>query len=180
MRGRLAFLLLVAAAPLPAFAQPPLDPAALELARVLMTQDDSLEGDSDIGSVRARVENILLGEAGACNPSLADCRMAAAAAVERHAEAFMREERERRVRINAYLLAEALRPDEMTRYAQFLRSPEGARLVMAIGLLRNNDRTARRRRELERTLARTTPAALADARADFRRRARNIPSAPPR
>lgn len=180
MRVRLAALLLVAAAPLAAFAQPPLDPAALELARVLMTQDDSLEGDSDIGSVRARIENILLGEAGTCNPSLADCRMAAAAAVERFAPAFMQEERERRVRINAYLLADVLQPAEMVRFAQFLRSAEGSRLVMALGLLRNRDRTARRRRELERTLERTTPAALAEARADFRRRARNIPRAAPR
>jgi hypothetical protein len=180
MRGRLAALLLVVAAPLPALAQPPLDPAALELARVLMTQDDSLEGHSDIGSVRSRIENILLGEAGSCNPSLADCRMAAAQAVERYAEAFMREERERRVRINAYLLADTLRPEEMARFAQFLGSAEGNRLVMAMGLLRNRDRTARRRRELERVLERTTPAALAEARADFRRRARNIPRAAPR
>lgn len=180
MRGRLAFLLLLATAPLPALAQPPLDPAALDLARVLMTQDDSLDGDADIGSVRGRIENMLLREPGACNPSLSDCRLAAASAVDRFAAAFMQEERERRVRINAYLLADQLRPEEMVRFAQFLRSPEGSRLVAALSLLRDNDRTARRRRELERSMERAPPAALAGARAEFRRLSRNIPAAPPR
>jgi len=180
MKGRLAALLLMAAAPLPASAQPPLDPAALDLARVLMTQDDSLDGDADIGSVRNRIENILFSEPGACNPSLPDCRSAAAEAINRFAPAFMQEERERRVRINAWLLADVLQPDEMARFAQFLRSPEGSRLVTALSVLRGTDRTARRRRELERSVARTPPAALAGARAEFRRLSRYIPAAPPR
>jgi len=182
MRGRLAALLLIAAAaaPVRAAAQPPLDPAALDLARVLMSQDRSLDADADLPSVRGRIENILLREPGACNPSLSDCRLAAASAVERFAPAFQQEERARQVRINAYLLADSLRPEEMARFAAFLRSEEGTRLVMALGLLRDNDRTGRRRRELERMMERTTPAALAQARAEFRRQSRNIPAAPPR
>jgi len=178
MRKRLAALLM-AAAPLPAAAQPALDPAALDLARVLMAQDPSLHG-ADPGRVRSRIENILLREPGACNPSLSDCRLAAAAAVDRHAAAFLQEELARQERINAWLLADTLRPEEMARFAGFLRSPEGTRLVMALGLLRDNDRTGRRRRELERMMERTEPAALASARAEFRRQSRNIAAAPPR
>jgi hypothetical protein len=180
MRKYLAAFLLFGALAAPAAAQPPLDPAALDLARVLMAQDASLYGNADLGSVRGRIEQILLGEPGACNPQLSDCRMAAASAVDRHAAAFLQEERARQERINAYLLADALRPDEMARFAQYLRSTEGQRLVMALGLLRDNDRTGRRRRELEREMARTVPAALAQARAEFRRLSRNIPAPPPR
>jgi len=68
----------------------------------------------------------------------------------------------------------------MAHFAQYLRSPEGARLTLALGLLRDNDRTGRRRRELERMIARTVPASIAQARAEFRRLSRNVPVAPPR
>ena len=180
MRTYLAAFLLFGAMASPAAAQPPLDPAALDLARVLMSQDPALYGDADLGSVRGRVEQMLLGEPGACNPTLSDCRMAAAAAVEHFAPAFLQEERARQERINAWLLADALRPEEMAHFAQYLRSAEGTRLVMALGLLHDNDRTGRRRRELERQLARTVPAAIAQARAEFRRLSRDIAAAPPR
>ena len=189
MRTYLAAFLLFGAMASPAAAQPPLDPAALDLARVLMSQDPALYGDADLGSVRGRVEQMLLGEPGACNPTLSDCRMAAAAAVEHFAPAFLQEERARQERINLagktvagadWLLADALRPEEMARFAQYLRSAEGTRLVMALGLLHDNDRTGRRRRELERQMARTVPAAIAQARAEFRRLSRDIAAAPPR
>lgn len=181
MKRYLAAFLLFGCMAAPAAAQPPLDPAALELARVLMAQDPTLYGDNDLGSVRGRVEQILLGEPGACNPSLTDCRSAAQAAVQQYAPAFLQEERARQERINAYLLADTLRPGEMAHFAQYLQSPEGQRLTLALGLLRDNDRTGRRRRELERMLARTLPpVAIAQARAAFRRLSRNIPVAPPR
>src|SRR5437868_4470863 len=174
----LAFALLLL--PAPAAAQPPLDPAALDLARVLMAQDASLYRDTDLGSVRGRIERILIEEPGACNPTLADCRMAASSAVEQFAPAFQQEERVRQERINAYLLADNLRPEEMAHFAQYLRSAEGARLVLALGLLHDNDRTGRRRREVERMMERNVPAAIAQARAEFRRLSRNLPVAPPR
>lgn len=181
MKRYFAAFLLFGVTAAPAAAQPAPDPAALELARVLMAQDASLYGDNDLGSVRGRVEQMLLAEPGACNPNLSDCRMAAQAAVEQFGPAFLQEERARQERINALLLADTLRPEEMAHFAQYLRSPEGARLTLALGLLRDNDRTGRRRRELERTMARTTPpAAIAQARAAFRRMTRNIPTAPPR
>ena len=172
-----AFAAMLAA---PAAAQPAVDPAALDLARVLMAQDPSLYGDNDLGSVRGRVEQILLGEPGACNPALSDCRLAAQSAVEQFAPAFLQEERARQERINAMLLADTLRPEETAHFAQYLRSPEGQRLTLALGLLRDNGRTGRRRRELERMMARTPPAAIVQARAEFRRLSRNIPAAPPR
>jgi hypothetical protein len=180
MRRYLAALLLFGAVTAPAAAQPPLDPAALELARVLMAQDASLYRDTDLGSVRGRIEQLLLGEPGACNPTLADCRMAAASAVQQFAPAFQQEERARQERINAWLLADNLRPEEMAHFAQYLRSPEGARLTLALGLLRDNDRTGRRRRELERMMERNVPVAIAQARAEFRRLSRNLAPAPPR
>lgn len=180
MRKYLAAFLLLGCMAAPAAAQPPLDPSALELARVLMAQDSSLYRDTDLGSVRGRIESILLGEPGACNPSLSDCRMAAATAVQHYAPAFQQEERTRQERINAYLLADTLRPEEMAHFARYLQSAEGARLVLALGLLRDNDRTGRRRRELERMMERNVPAAIAQARAEFRRLSRNIAPAPPR
>ena len=180
MRRLFAALLLFGWMAAPASAQLAPDPAALELARVLMAQDPSLYGDNDLGSVRGRVEQILLGEPGACNPALSDCRLAAQSAVEQFAPAFLQEERARQERINALLLADTLRPEEMAHFAQYLRSPEGTRLTLALGLLRDNGRTGRRRRELERMMARNTPAAIVQARAEFRRLSRNIPGAPPR
>ena len=180
MRRLFAAFLLFGCMAVPAAAQPAPDPAALDLARVLMAQDPSLYGDNNLGSVRSRVEQILLDEPGACNPALADCRLAAQTAVEQYAPAFLQEERARQERINAYLLADTLRPEEMAHFAQYLRSPEGARLTLALGLLRDNDRTGRRRRELERMIARTVPASIAQARAEFRRLSRNVPVAPPR
>lgn len=180
MRRSLAALLLTGLLAAPAAAQPAVDPAALDLARTLMAQDASLYGDSNVRSVRARIANMLLEEPGSCEPSLPDCQAAATDAVGRFAPQLLEEERTRQERINAMLLADALRPEEMVRFTQFLRSPEGARLVMALGLLRNNEQGARRRRELERTLARNPPAVLAAARAEFRRNSRNIRRAAPR
>lgn len=185
MRGRAAFLLLALAGPLawsvPVAAQlPPLDPAALELARVLMRRDPSLYGDADLNRARARIENLLLAEPGACNSFVPACRAAATAAAERYAPAFRDSERERQERINAYLLQDTLRPGEMARFAAFLATEEGARLFGAIAMLRDGARSDRRRRELSRDIERTTPGALAEARVLFRQRSRNLPGAPPR
>jgi hypothetical protein len=182
MRKHLAALLLTGLlAAAPAAAQPPLDPSALELARVLMQRDPSLYDDADTSRIQARIENLLLAEQGACNAFVAACRAAATAAAQQFAPAFRTEERGRRERITAYLLADMLRPEEMRRFASFLRSEEGGRLLAAVAMLRQDDgRIQRRRRELERMLEQTMPGAMADARADFRRRSRNVPRAAPR
>ena len=183
MRGHLAACLLTGllAMPAPGAAQPPLDPAALDLARVLMQRDQTLYDDADGTRIQARIENLLLAEPGACNAFVPACRAAAAAAAQHYAPAFRQEARTRRERITAYLLADMLRPEEMARFAQYLRGEEGGRLLAAVAMLReDDDRIQRRRRELERMLERTVPGAMADARADFRRRSRNLPAAPPR
>jgi hypothetical protein len=183
MKGHLAALLLIglAAMPAPAAAQPPLDPAALDLARVLMRRDPTLYDDADTSRIQARIENLLLAEQGACNAFVPACRAAATAAAQQFAPAFRQEERARRERITAYLLSDMLRPEEMARFALYLRGEEGGRLLAALAMLRrDDDRVQRRRRELERMLERTTPGATADARAEFRRRSRNLPGAPPR
>jgi hypothetical protein len=181
MRGHLAAFLLIGMIATPAAAQPALDPAALDLARVLMARDQSLYDDADGDRIQSRIENLLLAEQGACNAFVPACRSAATAAAQRYAPAFRTEERARRERIAAYLLADMLRPEEMARFAQYLRGEEGGRLLAAVAMLRrDDDRVQRRRRELERMLERTTPGAMADARADFRRRSRNLPGAPPR
>ncbi len=182
MRGHLAALLLgLLAAPIPAAAQPPLDPAALDLARVLMGRDQTLYDDADGSRIQSRIENLLLAEPGACNAFVPACRAAATAAAQQYAPAFRQEERTRRERITAYLLSDMLRPEEMARFARYLQSEEGGRLFAAIAMLRtDDDRVQRRRRELERMLERTMPGAFADARSEFRRRSRNIPRAAPR
>ncbi|HYD11419.1 MAG TPA: hypothetical protein VEC11_01080 [Allosphingosinicella sp.] len=181
MRRHFAAVLLAGLPAAPAAAQPPLDPAALELARVLMQRDPSLYDDADTSRIQSRIENLLLAEQGACNAFVAACRAAAAAAAAQFAPAFRQEERARRERITAWLLADMLQPAEMARFAQFLRGEEGGRLLAAVAMLRqDDDRIQRRRRELERMLERTMPGAMADARAEFRRRSRNIPRAAPR
>ena len=181
MRRHFAALLLAGLLAAPAAAQPPLDPAALELARVLMQRDQSLYDDADTARLQARIENLLLAEPGACNAFVPACRGAATEAARQFAPAFRQEERARRERITAYLLADQLQPAEMARFAQYLSGEEGGRLLAAVAMLRQDDeRVQRRRRELERMLERTMPGAMADARADFRRRSRNIPRAAPR
>lgn len=182
MTGRYALALLLAAAlPLSAApAQPAApDPAALDLARVLMARDESLYADADLGRFQARIENGLLASEGACNSFVPACRSAAAAVAREFAPAVRRSERERTERITALLLADALRPDEMARIAQYARSEEGGRFLAALALLRP-DRSERRRRELERSLDRARGDMLAAARARFRQATRNLPSAPPR
>jgi hypothetical protein len=181
MRGHLATLLLMGVFCAPAAAQPPLDPAALELARVLMQRDQTLYDDADPSRIQSRIENLLLAEPGACNAFVPACRAAATQAAARHAPAFRQSERERRERITAYLLSDRLQPAEMARFAQYLRSEEGGRLFSAIEMLRqDDDRVQRRRRELERMLERTMPGAMAEARTEFRRLSRNVPRAAPR
>jgi hypothetical protein len=183
MKACVAALLLLAgvAVASPAAAQPPLDPAALDLARELMARDQTLYGDADTSRIQSRIENLLLSEQGACNAFVPACRAAAAAAAQLHAPAFRQAERARREQIAAWLLADVLRPEEMARFARFLRGEEGGRLLAALAMLRqDDDRIQRRRRELERMLERATPGALADARAEFRRRSRNLPGPPPR
>ena len=68
----------------------------------------------------------------------------------------------------------------MARLAQYLRTDEGGRLLATLALLRDPERTERRRRELERGLERTTPDAMIAARAQFRQLTRNLPREAPR
>ena len=131
MRRHFAALLLAGFLAAPAAAQPPLDPAALELARVLMQRDQSLYDDADTARLQARIENQLLAEPGACNAFVPACRGAATEAARQFAPAFRQEERARRERITAYLLADQLQPAEMARFAQFLSGEEGGRLLAA-------------------------------------------------
>jgi len=184
MIRRLAFLFIAGIAlPLSsASAQrpPPLDPAALDLARVLLSRDEGLYGDGDLRRFQARLENSLLASDGACNPFVAECRAAATVVAREFAPAYRQSEREKLERITAYLLADSLRPDEMARSAQYLRTEEGRRFLDAVTLLRDSGRTERRRRELETMLGRANTDGLAAARARFRQRTRNLPAPAPR
>lgn len=157
-----------------------LDPAALDLARVLLSRDEGLYGDGDLRRFQARLENSLLASEGACNPFVAECRAAATAVAREFAPAFRQSEREKLERITAYLLADSLRPDEMARSAQYLRTEEGRRFLDALTLLRDSGRTERRRRELETMLGRANSDGLVAARARFRQRTRNLPAPAPR
>jgi len=177
------FAMLVAAAlpltPLAAQNAAP-DPAALELARLLMTRDETLYNDSDTSRIQARIENQLLASEGACNAFNSQCRGAATQVALQYAPAYRQAERVRRELVTAYLISDNLRPEEMTRIAQYLRSDEGNRLLTTLALLRDPERTERRRREIERSIERTTPDAMAAARIQFRRLTRNLPREAPR
>lgn len=180
MAHRLAALVIAAFAwPQSVAAQAPAapDPAALDLARVLVARDPSLYDDADIVRIQARIERALTGANDGCDPSHSECRAAAADVAREFAPAYREAERARTERITAFLLADMLRPEEMARIAQYLRSAEGGRFLDAWALLRDRDRSRQRRRELERQLDRTIPDALAAARARFRQRTRNLPRA---
>lgn len=176
-----AFLIACIVLPLTAApAQQAPDPAALELARILMTRDESLYADADEGGPRQQLQEALLASPGACNPYLNECQAAAAAVAREFAPGFRQNERARAERITAYLLADTLRPEEMARMAQYLRGPDGGKLLGALALLRQPDRTERRRRELDRLVPRGGVGSLDAPLARFRHLTRNIPRAAPR
>ncbi|HEV7658718.1 MAG TPA: hypothetical protein VGO55_02620 [Allosphingosinicella sp.] len=181
MIGRLAAFVVAIALPLTAgLAQQAPDPAALDLARILMTRDESLYGDADQGHARQQIQEALLAAPGGCNPYLEECQAAAVAVAREFAPNFRQGERARAERITAYLLADSLRPEEMARIAQYLRGPDGDKLLGALALLRQSERTERRRRELDRLVPRTGLGSLDAALARFRLVTRNTPRAPPR
>jgi hypothetical protein len=181
MMGRLAAFVLAFALPLTAAAaQPAPDPAALELARLLMTRDESLYGDGDQGRARQQIQEALLTAPGGCNPFLEECQAAASAVAREFAPAYRQSERARAERITAYLLADALRPEEMARIARYLSGEEGGKLLGVLALLRQPERTERRRRELDRLVPRTGLGSLDAALARFRHLTRNTPRAAPR
>ncbi|HST35588.1 MAG TPA: hypothetical protein VLK25_03035 [Allosphingosinicella sp.] len=175
---------LIAAAALPcaaAFAQTAApDPAALDLARLLLSRDDTLYGEIDTGDIEADIANRLLAPGDICDSRQTECQSAAHSAARQFAPTFRQAERARREQVFAYLIAESLRPDELARAAQYLRSDEGNRLLGMLAMLRDPDRTRTRRRELERTLELRIPDVLAAARARFRSLTRNMPTPAPR
>jgi hypothetical protein len=184
MIARLVFLLVAGALLLPAAparaqnAAP--DPAALDLARLLMSRDPSLYDDADLGRFRARLENALLGIEGACNPRASECQAAAAEVAAEYAPGLRLDYRDRSERLTAAALAHALRPEEMAHVAAWLRSGEGGHFLDAWAALRGPDQARQRRRLLEGDLAQTAPAIFDPARAAFRRLSRNLPQAAPR
>jgi hypothetical protein len=181
IKGLAAFVIAALFLPLTAVpAQPAPDPAALELARILMTRDESLYADADESGPRQQLQEALLAAPGGCNSYLNECQAAAAAAAREFAPAFRQNERARAERITAYLLADNLRPAEMARMVQYLRGPDGRKLLDAVALLRQPNRTERRRRELDRLLPRTGVGSLDAPLARFRHLTRNIPRAAPR
>ena len=185
MIARLATLLIAGALILPAAsAQPPSaapDPAALDLARLLMSRDQSLYDDADLGRFRSRLTNALLASEGSCNPSTSECQAAAAEIAAQYAPALRRTARERSERLTAWLLADSLRADEMARMVLYLRGEEGGHFLDALG---GAPRARRRPAAPPRAAAQPGPEALRirsiAARALFRQRSRNLPQPAPR
>jgi len=183
MIARFAALLMAGALALPAAAQTPAtatDPAALDLARLLMSRDQSLYDDNDLGRFRSRIEAALLGSEGACAPTNGDCQDAASAVALQYAPALRQVYRERAERLTAATLAASLRPEELAHVATWLRSEEGRHFLEAWAALHDPEGVERRRRTLQRDLVQTTPAIFNPARALFRQRTRNLPQPAPR
>lgn len=182
IRRRVALFIAFAALPFSAPAQPPAppDPAALELARLLMARDETLYDDAGTGRMQVRLENRLLESRGTCNPSSLDCRIAARAVAQEFAPVFRQSERTRAELITAYLIADRLPPEEARRTLQYLRGEEGSRLLDTLAALRRPEATEDRRRELERVVARTEPDAFPAAHARFLQRTRYLPRPAPR
>ena len=184
MIARLAMFLIAMTLIVPAAsAQTPAaasDPAALDLARLVMGRDQSLYDDADLGRFQARIEAALLASEGSCNPSLTDCQAAAAEVAAQYAPALRQNHRERSELLTAATLAATLRPEEMIRIAAWLRSDEGGHFLAAWAALRDPEPARQRRRALQGDLARNAPAIFNPARALFGQRIRDIPRAPPR
>jgi len=182
MIARLILIAMVLIVPA-ASAQPPAaapDPAALELARLLMQRDETLFDDADISRFRIRIEAALLSSEGSCTPSLIDCQAEARNVAEQFAPALRQNHRERTERMIAATLAERLQPAEMTRVTAWLRSDEGGHFLAAWAALRDPDAIQQRRRALQDDLARNVPAIFNPAHALFLQRSRNLPHAAPR
>jgi hypothetical protein len=154
------------------------DPAALDLARLLMSRDQSLYDDADLGRFRVRIANALLGTDSTCSPANTDCQALAAEIAAQFAPALRQSQRERSERLTAAMLARRMSPGEMVHVAAWLRSDEGRHFIDAWGSLRDPD-SVRERREL-RDPAQSAPAIMTPARALFRQRSRNLPQPAPR
>jgi len=166
-----------ASAQLPAAAP---DPAALELARLLMQRDETLFDDADMSRFRIRIEAALLSSEGTCTPSLVDCQAEARGVADQFAPALRQIHRESTERMIADALAARLGPEEMTRISAWLRSDEGGHFLAAWAALRDPDAIQQRRRALQGDLARSVPAIFNPAHALFLQRSRNLPHAAPR
>jgi hypothetical protein len=156
------------------------DPAALDLARLLMSRDQSLYDDGDLGRFRSRIQNALLGSEGTCNARTSECQAAAAEIAAQYAPALRRTARDRSERLTANSLAATLRPEEMAHVAAWLRSAEGGHFLDAWGSLRDPDHIRDRRRLIEGDLAQSAPEIFNPARALFRQRSRDLPQPAPR
>lgn len=155
------------------------DPAALELARLLMSRDESLYDDADLGRFRVRIESALLASEGSCDPANNECQGAAAAVAAQYAPALRLTHRATAERIAAGQLAARMQPGEMARAAAWLRSDEGGHFLDAWQEL-HEPRAVRRRREIQADFARSAPGIFARARALFRQRTANLPRPAPR
>ena len=185
MIARLVPLALAAALVLPAAAtaQPPAavpDPAALDLARLLMSRDQSLYDDADLGRFRSRLQNGLLGAEGTCNARSSECQAAAAEIAAQYAPALRQDYRAQSERLTASQLAAILSHAEMADVAAWLRGAEGRHFLDAWAALRDPDHVRQRRRLLDGDLAQVSPAIFNRARALFRERSRNLPQPAPR
>jgi hypothetical protein len=155
------------------------DPAALDLARLLMSRDQSLYDDADLTRFRVRIETALLNSEGGCDPAASECQAAATAVAAQYAPTLRQAQRDTSERFTAATLAGLLRPEEIVHFAALLRSEEGGHFLDAWAALRDPGR-ARQRRELQRDLAQAAPIIFAPALASFRQRTRNLPRPAPR
>ena len=169
-----AMILSAASAQTPPAAADP----ALDLARLLMSRDETLYDDADLGRFRVRIANALLGTDSTCSPANTDCQALAAEIAAQFAPALRQSQRERSERLTAAMLARRMRPEEMVHVAAWLRSEEGRHFIDAWSALRDPD-SVRERREL-RDPAQSAPAIINPARALFRQRSRNLPQPAPR
>ena len=179
MPRRPATFLIALALIAPAAAAQQPDPAALDLARLLMSRDEGLYDDADLGRFRVRIESALLASEGSCDPANNECQGAAAAVAAQYAPALRLSHREAAERIAAGQLAALIPPGETARIAGWLRSGEGMHFLAAWEALRD-PRAARRRRELQDDFARSAPGIFSRARALFRQRTANLPRPAPR
>ena len=153
------------------------DPAAVEVARLLLTALPRAQStDAEVTREQQRLEETFLNVRypDACDRTNADCLAAARAVAREYAPAIVRRLQMQRERELAYGLMGRLSPEQLARLATFFRSADGHVFADAWGALWR-PASPEQRRVIECRAQAGLPEPWAEARRSFRERTASLP-----
>jgi len=182
MRRRLLLLCAASLLPWTAAGAQPLppdpDPAALEVARLILASTPIVTRPVDVANEERALERTLLHvglEHRPCDRANPEC-LAAARSVAREFAPLMNQGGERRrERLLAYQLADRLRPAQLANMAAFFRSADGRAFVEAWRMLWQAGSSRERLEEIERQASVGQPSPWRDAVRRFRELTAHLP-----